>query len=863
MKTRMISCAIALAAATMASSGQVQGILGEDFELYGDGNPLEVASGWTGDVTNQTAYVTNNGTSQVGEFTGTGWGVIGTYLQGYIVPAGVDSKLLSDYTIEFDVEKTEGTATSPEVEVHTSVGLVRMNYPDPAVGGGQVHVSLNLANNIYIDEGFTMYGQDSVDLVLKQFGGAEGVRQTYQIDNLVLSVDPSSFVKHACLPTGTIIGDTVELSATYEDNASQVESMTLYLDGSAVITSNNYAGATETNTISYVTSGLSLGNHTAKVVVVGSESISITNVWAFKLIADDPTIEVGSEDFESYTVGIWDSATYPDPNPALGGGAQSALIVDSGNTNGLELVIDGNLSNQWSTGIQFYMDLNGYNESTHVSDYTVSFRARFDDYTQDLGNMGFEMILWNPAVGAQGNSYQMGTVAPTELANMQAGEMWVTYTIPLDAADERPYSKTEVFDPSATQWQFQFAANNNLETNDKPVTFTIDDVFVSYTEPVFINPSYAPVGVTTNDPVLTATVLDGTSEVDTMVLYMDDAVVASNSFSGGSTTNTISYAAVGAAGGSHSAQVVYWDAGTNIATNVWSFIVPAPPIAPTTNAVALWNVNMAGCVNNGIRTVTNGLVLAAPTSGGSNLWNNAYGPDAPWSSPNMTLSAANEDNLDTVGIEFENSNWNDGPQSWAGYFDEFTALSNTIWGATQADNDNGIVRFAGVDTNETYDVYVYWTWNRNDDAKTFNVIEGICNLPMLTMAPDRAALIANPTNYVEGENYIVFTSIEPDESGNIAIQSSYSCAYQLVMRGEGGGPVGPTIDPTIKSFSVSGDMVHLYWDSENDVTYSVKSKSNLRGGAWVTVTNVPGAGATTSTTVPLSGDTEFFMIEGN
>ncbi len=858
---RPLICMIA-ALTVAASTSQAVTVLSEDFETYVDGDPLAVAPGWTGDVTNQTAYVTNSGTSLVGEFTGTDWGVIGMYLQGYTPPLE-ESKLLSDYTIEFDVEKTEGTSTSPEVEIHTDTGLVRMNYPDPAVGGGVRHISLNPANNIYIDGGFTLTGTTSIDVVLKQFGGAAGVRQTYRIDNIVLSVDPSPFVKHDCLPTGTLIGDSATLSATYEDNAFEIDTMTLYLDGSSVVSSNSYAGGSETNTISYAATGLALGVHTAKVVV-SSGGTSLTNQWTFKLIADDPTIEVGSEDFEAYSVGAWDAATYPDPNPTLAGGAQSATIIDSGSTNGLELLIDGNLSNQWSTGIQFFMNMNGYNQSTDPADYTVTFQARFDDITQDLANMGFEMILWNPAVGAQGNFYQMGAVAPIEFGLLQSGEMWANFTIPLGVADERPYSKTETFDPSATQWHYQFAANNNLAANDKPVTFTIDEVFVSYTKPPFINPTVGPVGVTTNDPVLTATVIDGTSEVDTMELYMDGALVASDTFTGGSTTNTITYQAVGAAGGSHNAMVIYAESGTtNIGTNVWSFIVPAPPIAPATEALALWNVNMAGCVNNGLRTVSNGLVLVAPTTGGSNIWNNAYGPDAPWSSPNTTLLGANENNFNVVGIEFEASNWNDGPQSWAGYFTEFTALSNTIWGATQGDNDDGIVRFTGVDTNETYDVYVYWTWNRNDDAKTFNVIEGTCNLPTLTMDPDRATLIANPTNYLEGTNYVVFTGITPDASGNIAIQPNYSCAYQLVQRGNGGGPGGPTVDPDIMYVSVSEGMASLMWNSETGVTYSVMSKSSLTDPSWTALTNVPGAGATTWASVPASADQGFFSVEGN
>ncbi|MBN2161984.1 MAG: hypothetical protein JXR25_16035 [Pontiellaceae bacterium] len=861
MKRKSMAWAIALTLGTVVTISQAVTVMNEDFELYFEGDSLGVAPGWTGDVTNQTAYVTNSGSSLVGEFTGTDWGVIGLSIPGYPIPDGVESKILSDYTIEFDVEKTEGTGTSPEVEVSVpGLGLVRMNYPDPAVGGGQTHVSLNLANNIYIDSGFTLYGQSTVDLVLKQFGGAETVRQTYQVDNVVLSVDPSPFVKLETLPTGTFIDTGATLSATYEDNALEIDTMTLYIDGTSVVSSNSYAGGSETNTISYVASGLSMGIHTGKVVVA-SGTTEVTNQWFFTLIADDPTIVVGSENFEAYETGVWDAGSNPEPNPSFHDGGTDATIIDEGGTN-QALLVNGNLSNYWAAGVVFDLDMSGLNVSADRDDYALEFTVSATNIYEDWASIGFEVWVFNES-GVEGSIFNLGAVNAAGLSALRSHESY-HFSFPLGIVDDTPWNREVPMDPSLDTWRLTFAANNTQSTNDRPVSFTVDDIVVSYTKPPFINPTVAPIGTTTNDPVMTASVNDGSSEVDTMMLYLDDIVVASNSVAGGSTTNMISYAAVGASGGLHHAKVVYWDTGTNIATNVWSFVVPATPLPPSTTAQALWNVNMAGCVNNGLRTVTNGLVLVAPTTGGSNLWNNAYGAGAPWDSPNMaTVMAADETNYETVGIEFENSNWNDGPQSWAGYFSEFTALSNTIWGATQGDNDSGIVRFTGVDTNETYDVYIYWTWNRNDDAKTFNVIEGICNLPTLTMDPDRAALIANPTNYVEGQNYIVFTSIEPDENGNIAIQSSYSCAFQLVMRGEGGGPVGPTIDPTIKSFSVSGDMIHLYWDSENDVTYSVKSKSNLRGGAWVTVTNVPGAGATTSTTVPLSGDTEFFMIEGN
>lgn len=857
MKRKIMAWAIALAVGTLTTVSQAVTVMSEDFEAYSDGNPLAVAPGWSGDVTNQTAYVINSGASLVGEFTGTDSGVIGLSIPGYAIPVGAESKILSDYTIEFDVEKLEGTGTSPEVEVSVpGLGLVRMNYPDPTVGGGQTHVSLNLANNIYIDSGFTLYGQGSVDLVLKQFGGEAAVRQTYQVDNIVLSVDPSPFVKLETLPTGTFINSNATLSATYEDNGLEVDTMTLYLDGSSVASDNNYAGGWETNTISYMATGLSMGVHTAKVVVT-SGATEVTNEWFFTLIADDPTIVVGSENFESYATGVWDSVSYPDPNPSFHDGGTAATIIDEGGAN-QALLVNGNLSNYWAAGIVFDLDMSGLNVSADRDDYALEFSVHPNDITEDWSSIGFEVWVFNES-GVEGSFFNLGVVDAAGLTSLQA-HIPYHFSFPLGIVDDTPWNREVPMDPSLDTWRLTFAANNTLATNDRPVTFTVDNIVVSYTKPPFINPIVAPIGTTTNDPIMTATVIDGTSEVDTMVLYLDDAVVASNSVAGGSFTNTISYAAIGASGGLHNAKVVYWDTGTNIATNVWTFIVPATPLPPATNVEALWNVNMAGNGGNGLRMVANGLVLVAPTTGGSNVWNNAYGAGNPWDSPNIAaVAAANEANFDTVGIEFENSNWNSGPADWAGYYTEFTALSNTIWGATQGDNDSGRVRFTGVDTNKTYDVYVYWTWNRNDDAKTFNVIEGICNLPTLTMDTDRATVVANPTNYLEGTNYVVFTAITPDASGSIAIQPNYSCAYQLVQRGPDG-----LIDPDIMYFDVSGGMANLEWKSQIGATYSVMSKSSLKyDPSWTAVTNVPGAGATTSASVPATADHIFFSIEGN
>ncbi len=877
MKKHIISWMLTLMVGSMTAISHAQlTVATEDYDTYPLFQALGV-NGYWGDGSNVTAMVNTNGANQVGQWSGyatsDGWNILGLN-QPLTMPSNRVSSVLADYTVTFDCAQLEGNTAWNGLEMQAFDGSGRRwslssnNRPSPVVGAGFTNYVINLGTYTFLQSGFDPKTLSSLEF--NWFGGWEGatnpVLQVLQVDNIVVTVDPTPFVKVSTAPIGVHVGGDQTVSAKYTDNGSVMESMTLYLDNVIVATTNNLdIDGLATNSVSYDATGLAVGVHTAKVVVADfGSTVSLTNQWTFQIVADDPTIIVGIEDFESYALGTWDSATYPDPNPAFHDGGTAATIVDEDGTN-QALLVNGNLQNFWAAGIIFDLDMSGLNKSANRDDYTLEFDIVATNVFEDWGPMGFEVWAIDES-GTYGSFYQLGDVDGTGLATLKSHSPY-HFSFSLGAVDSTPWNRDFPLIPTLDTWRMTFAANNNNQTNDRPVTFTIDNVIVKYTKPVFLNPSYGPIGITTNDPTVWATVIDGTSEVDTMDLYIDGGLVASTNVAGGSTTNTVYYDAIGIAGGSHGASVVYADNGTNVWTNTWSFIVPLEPLPPATVADELYNVNMAGCVNDGVTIIPSGVLLVAPSSGGSNLWYNAYGPDAPWSNPGLVnVPDANHTSTKTVGFQTGGSNWNAPPQSWAGYYADFLALSNTIWGTTQGDSDSGWAQYTGLDTNASYDVYIYWTWNRNDDAKTYNVTEGTCNLPTLTMDTERTTVLTNyggsATNYLEGTNYVVFTAVTPNASGTIRIEPNYSCAWQLVKRGTG-GPVGPTIDPDIMSMSVSGGMAYLMWNSETGVTYSVMSKTGLTDPSWTEVTTVPGAGATTSASVPAGLSQEFYMIEGN
>ena len=123
-----------------------------------------------------------------------------------------------------------------------------------------------------------------------------------------------------------------------------------------------------------------------------------------------------------------------------------------------------------------------------------------------------------------------------------------------------------------------------------------------------------------------------------------------------------------------------------------------------------------------------------------------------------------------------------------------------------------------------------------------------------------------------GVNSNVYTGGTAYTSGTVkgyggdALTTSWAGDHTFLIDlslGSGGGGGGPTVEPNITLFSVSGGSTMLTWESETGVNYGVMKKTDLSSGSWTEVTNVAGAGASTSVTVPAESDREFFMIEGN
>ncbi len=284
------------------------------------------------------------------------------------------------------------------------------------------------------------------------------------------------------------------------------------------------------------------------------------------------------------------------------------------------------------------------------------------------------------------------------------------------------------------------------------------------------------------------------------------------------------------------------------------------PGEPAPIADALYNVNFAGCLDDGTFPVANGLVMAAPTTGGGNRWNNIVGPGAPWVNPGtVTLTDANEVNTDTVTCSIGGGSiWQGNPVNWAGYYTEFTAMNNIApWPSYMGDSGTAWVRFGGLDTGATYDVYVYFTWNRNDDSYTYTLTEGTAGQTAHTLNSDRAMVVANPASYVEGTDYVVFSDVAPSGSGTIQISTGNFSALQLVKR-----PAvitAPDAPTGLGATSVSATQIDLSWTASSGAdSYNVKRSTSSGAPYETVVSNVVATSYSDSS--GLSAGTRYYYV---
>ncbi len=377
--------------------------------------------------------------------------------------------------------------------------------------------------------------------------------------------------------------------------------------------------------------------------------------------------------------------------------------------------------------------------------------------------------------------------------------------------------------------------------------------------------SVSPTDPSTNsNPVLEAVVLDWGSEFDSATMYLDGSPVSSTVISNSPTSHTVRHQAANLDVGVHTGKVVV--VGMNpvsAATNEWTFRIDAiPPQA----AGVLYNINFAGSTGNS-RNVADGLILPAGSSG-SNLWNNFIAPSVTASTP-VTPYAMYDSNGNTnnaIGLSWYGADHDFARNTDTGYLSLFSG-----WYGSTAFATGGNVELSGLDTNTTYDIYVYSTWRWNANPATFTITEGTGAVTNLTMTPVQANIHYSGEDYthiVDGSNsngnYVVFTGLTPSAAGQIDIKMVASDggfeALQVVEHFS-----GPGFAPTISSIAVASGNVTINWDSDTVGTYRIESTTALSGGSWTPVSGATGlsGGTGKSTIFPVSGDpAEFFRVYG-
>ncbi len=376
--------------------------------------------------------------------------------------------------------------------------------------------------------------------------------------------------------------------------------------------------------------------------------------------------------------------------------------------------------------------------------------------------------------------------------------------------------------------------------------------------------SVSPEGPTVNPVVLAAEISDwGTATLSSAGLYLD-GVLVKDSFSTSGSSHTISYSAGNLAEGSYTGRVVYVDNASNAATNDWFFTI-AKTIP---SGSILYNINIAGRANANVEVPNGTIIPAVGDSTGANYWNNYVEDSTSATTTNepATLVATNA----TDGSSSINFTWSGSNRDWssANAGSPVTALNQGYWGVA---NFDGSVLLSGLNTNSTYDVYVYFTWTWNTSAAvTYTLTNGTssaANSLELVRQPSTASAYedfvqATPTN--TSGNYVVFSNVTASAAGVIAIRAQSGDggfnAIQLVET-----PGGPAFAPTINSISIAGGSVTINWNSDVIGTYRIERKTSLTSPTWNPVAGATGlsGGAGNNTSFSVSGDpAEFFRVYG-
>lgn len=168
-----------------------------------------------------------------------------------------------------------------------------------------------------------------------------GTMDNVRFSNAALSLSEllSSPFRLSTSPEGQLSDPTPTIEATIINHDSDYVSAELFLNGTSVATDSTPSG-NGTNIISFATAGLALTNHTAKVVVVGTDpAVTITNIWTFEVTQPAfDSVEITSPANGSWTtntsieveaVAVENFETVSSASFTLDGGSPLAMTVDN------------------------------------------------------------------------------------------------------------------------------------------------------------------------------------------------------------------------------------------------------------------------------------------------------------------------------------------------------------------------------------------------------------------------------------------------------------------------------------------------------------------------------------------------------
>jgi alpha-L-arabinofuranosidase len=284
------------------------------------------------------------------------------------------------------------------------------------------------------------------------------------------------------------------------------------------------------------------------------------------------------------------------------------------------------------------------------------------------------------------------------------------------------------------------------------------------------------------------------------------------------------------------------------------------PDMPSPFADALFNVNFAGRAG-AYSLVTNGTVIRAPgLTSGADLWNNLISPadgnEYEWN-PASAIVVTNANGVGTISLKWSGTSfrdWNAGNWSYDPMFKGYFGYGSF----------NSTMDVCALDTNGTYDLYVYFTWGHNSWPMTYAITQGTATITSKVITPGTSTATSpggNYANIVEGANYVIFADIAPSATGVISVKCTGTdggwSGLQIVKRPEVAGRV-PFIPEGLGAAAVSTSQINLSWSASVGATnYTVKRATGSGGPFTVIATGVE---ATSYGDSGLSAGTTYYYV---